>query len=240
MADETIIEKAMALLPGSGGKKKRASASEARQKQLAAILKKLASLSAHVEKLAATIAADAEHAVKSVTPAKKAPARKPGGARPAASRKPPSKPAATTPEPTPPTPTEATATTDTPAEAKPETKDEPAQPDPEAVKKEAMDAELAAFEKAKPVFTGFCQGCHVKGQRNANAKKLGEWDMTSYPFAGKHNTAKDIREVLAIGGGKATMPKGKPGTVKGDDLAVIAAWADAWDAAEAAGAHEAK
>ena len=37
MADETIIEKAMALLPGGGSTKKRASAAATRNKQLAAI-----------------------------------------------------------------------------------------------------------------------------------------------------------------------------------------------------------
>ena len=42
MADDTIIDKAMALLPGGGAKKKRANASAARHKQLGAIQKKLA------------------------------------------------------------------------------------------------------------------------------------------------------------------------------------------------------
>jgi hypothetical protein len=63
--------------------------------------------------------------------------------------------------------------------------------------------------------------------------------MSSYPFAGEHNKAPDIRLVLGTTGKKATMPKTKPGSVKGDDLASIIAWADAWDAAEAGGAHEA-
>ena len=77
MADETIIEKAMALLPGSGAKKKRASAGAARQTQLGVIQKKLAALSKHVEKLAATIAADAKQAVSSRPAAKKPAAKKP-------------------------------------------------------------------------------------------------------------------------------------------------------------------
>jgi hypothetical protein len=33
------------------------------------------------------------------------------------------------------------------------------------------------------------------------------------------------------------MPFDKPGSVHGDDLAKIKAWADAWEAAEKAGAH---
>jgi mono/diheme cytochrome c family protein len=139
-------------------------------------------------------------------------------------------------ETTPPVATETPAETP-PAETKQEVPPEPAKPDPEQIKKDALAAETVAFEKAKPVFEASCKSCHVKGQKNANAKKLAEFEMTAYPFTGKHGNAKDIRTVLGIGGGKATMPKTKPGSVKGDDLAAIAAWADAWDAAEAAGAH---
>ena len=141
------------------------------------------------------------------------------------------------PEPTETTPPVETPPAEPPAEAKPAPPAEPPAPDPEALKKEAMDAETAAFEKAKPTFEGFCKGCHVKGQKNANAKKLAALDIGAYPFTGKHANPKDIRVVLGIGGGKPTMPKTKPGSVKGDDLAAISAWADAWDAAEAAGAH---
>lgn len=142
-------------------------------------------------------------------------------------------------EPTPTEPTPVAQTEPEPAPSEPAPPPEEPKPDPEAIKTEALAAETAAFEKAKPVLEGFCKSCHVKGQKNASAKKLGELDITSYPFKGKHANTKDIREVLGIGGGKPTMPKGKPGTVKGDDLAAIAAWADAWDAAEAAGAHPA-
>lgn len=141
------------------------------------------------------------------------------------------------PEPIETTPPPAETKTEPPAETKQEVPPEPAKPDPEAMKKEAMDAETAAFEKAKPVFEASCKSCHVKGQKNANAKKLADFDMSAYPFGGKHGNAADIRKVLGIGGGKATMPKTKPGSVKGDDLAAIAAWADAFDAAETAGAH---
>jgi len=101
--------------------------------------------------------------------------------------------------------------------------------------------ERAAFEKAKPVFDKYCAGCHTQGAKQATAKKLDHFDMTSYPFGGHHaaTLGPTIRKVLAIGGGKATMPNGKPGTVTGDDLAAIAAWTKAWDAAQAAGAHPA-
>ena len=148
-----------------------------------------------------------------------------------------SKPA-TTPEPTPePTTTDPTAVAPTeptePAEPAPTEPTEPA-PDPKQV---AMEAELAAYETAKPVFEKFCIGCHQKGKRGATKKALRELEITEYPFKGEHANAPDIRKALGIGGGKATMPRNKPGAVKGDDLAAISAWLDAWDAAEAAGAH---
>lgn len=151
-----------------------------------------------------------------------------GGSKPPANPE----PTETTPE-----PAEAMAKTEPPAE---EAKQEPppAEPAPDP-KEEAKATELAAYEKAKPVFEGACKSCHVQGQKNANKKKLADLDITNYPFTGKHANAADIRKVLGIGGGKATMPKGKAGSVKGDDLAAIQAWADAWDAAETAGAHAA-
>jgi hypothetical protein len=99
--------------------------------------------------------------------------------------------------------------------------------------------EHTAFEKAKPVFEKYCSGCHTKSGKQATEKKLDHFEMTSYPFGGHHagTLGPTIRKVLAIGGGKATMPDSKPGIVKGDDLAVISAWTKAWDASQAAGAH---
>jgi len=139
------------------------------------------------------------------------------------------------------TPTETMAKKETPPKEemkKEEPPPPPEKPDPEKMKKDAMDAEMAAFEKAKPVFEGNCKSCHVKGQKNATAKKLASFDCGSYPFKGKMSGTADIRKVLGITeGSKATMPKTKPGSVKGDDLEAIKAWADAFDAAETAGAH---
>jgi hypothetical protein len=79
MADETIVDKAMAMLPGG---RKRNSASDARKKQLAVVERKLATLARDVEKLAALIAADAGKALSGRGGGKKptvpkAPARKP-------------------------------------------------------------------------------------------------------------------------------------------------------------------
>jgi mono/diheme cytochrome c family protein len=99
--------------------------------------------------------------------------------------------------------------------------------------------EQAAFDKAKPVFERYCAGCHTQSGKQASAKKLDHFEMTSYPFGGHHaaTIGPTIRKVLAVGGGKATMPDNRPGTVTGDDLALIAAWTKAWDAASTAGAH---
>ena len=108
MADETIIDKAIALIPGVGGSKKKSSAAQ-RHKQLQAIQKKLATLASDVEKLAVHVADEAKNAVTGKkTPAKKpaskpaakaaakparAPARKTAAAKPASTaRKPAASP----------------------------------------------------------------------------------------------------------------------------------------------------
>jgi hypothetical protein len=121
--------------------------------------------------------------------------------------------------------------------AKPEEPVKPAEPDPKA---ELLATETAAFEKAKPVFEKHCKKCHATGSRSVSAKKLAAFDMGMYPFGGRHGMGISgaIRKVLAIGGGKATMPADAKGTVKGEELALIGAWADAFDASHAAGAHE--
>lgn len=118
----------------------------------------------------------------------------------------------------------------------------PTPPGPGAakVKADLLAAETIAYQAAKPVFETYCAGCHRQGGKKASAKKLGHFDITSYPFAGHHRTesGKVIRQVLGIGGGKPEMPDDRPGAVKGDELALIAAWADAFDASQAAGAHD--
>lgn len=117
---------------------------------------------------------------------------------------------------------------------------EPAAPDPAKVKAELLATETSAYQAAKPVFEKYCASCHQQGGKKATAKKLGHFDITSYPFAGHHamEVGATVRKVLGIGGGKPTMPMGKPGIVKGDELALIAAWADAFDASHTGGAHE--
>jgi hypothetical protein len=124
----------------------------------------------------------------------------------------------------------------------PEPAAEPLQPppDPAQVKSDLLAAETSAFELAEPVFKQHCARCHVKGGKNARARTLKHLDMTSYPFGGHHadEISTKIRKVLAIGGGKPTMPKDDLGAVEGDELSLIAAWADAHDKAHAGGAHE--
>jgi uncharacterized membrane protein len=117
---------------------------------------------------------------------------------------------------------------------------EPA-PDPAQVKTELAAAEQSAYELAQPIFQKHCARCHAKGGKRARKKSLSHFDMTSYPFGGHHaaELTATIRKVLAIGGGKATMPMDKPGSVEGTELELIADWADAYDKAAAGGAHEA-
>jgi hypothetical protein len=133
-----------------------------------------------------------------------------------------------------PTPTPAVPT----GEPKPVEAEKPAAPksDPKA---DALAAETATYEKAKPTFEKYCSACHTKAGKKSAKKKLDHFDMDTYPFGGEHTAfiGNHIRDVLGLSDKKATMPYDKPGSVKGDDLAIIKAWADAWDAAEKAGAH---
>jgi len=102
-----------------------------------------------------------------------------------------------------------------------------------------MEAEMAAYEAAKPVFAKSCGGCHIQGGAKASAKKLKHIDMTAYPFTGHHveTITTTIGHVLGIDGAKPTMPADKPGSVKGDDLALIEAWIEAYNSADEGGAH---
>jgi len=118
--------------------------------------------------------------------------------------------------------------------------EQPAAPDPAKVKADLLAAEMTAYEDVKPLVEKYCAICHSKGNKGGKAKILAHFETTTYPFGGHHaiEVGKNVRKVLGIGGGKPTMPKNKPGTVKGDELALFAAWADAFDASHAGGAHE--
>jgi hypothetical protein len=117
----------------------------------------------------------------------------------------------------------------------------PPPPPPPDPREALLAAETAAFETAKPVFDASCAHCHTKGGAKASPGKLKHFDMSAYPFTGHHadSITKTIRHVLGVDGKKPSMPKDKPGSVKGEDLDKIKAWADAYDAAEQGGAHAA-
>jgi mono/diheme cytochrome c family protein len=115
-------------------------------------------------------------------------------------------------------------------------------PDPEKVKADLLAAETAAYDKAKPVFAKYCASCHVKGGKRADAKKLKHFDMTTYPFGGEHakSIGNEVRITLGVDTAKKpSMPADKPGSVKGEDLAAITAWTEAWRAAGQGGVHPA-
>ena len=114
-----------------------------------------------------------------------------------------------------------------------------AAPDTAKINEGLLADEHAAYDKAKPVFDKYCAKCHTQTGKMATKKKLGHFDMTSYPFGGHHaaTIGPEVREALGLAGEKATMPDDKPGSVKGDDLATIDAWAQAWIKADQAGAH---
>lgn len=134
------------------------------------------------------------------------------------------------------------ASNSAPSALEPVEKERPAKTDPDKVKVDLFATEKAAYDKAKPAFQMYCATCHTKSGKKATRKKLDHFDMTTYPFAGEHakSIGNEIRVVLAIDGAKkASMPEGKPGSVKADDLAAITAWTEAWRAAGAAGVHPA-
>jgi hypothetical protein len=101
--------------------------------------------------------------------------------------------------------------------------------------------ERAAYEKAKPLFEMYCASCHTTQGSKSSTKALGHFAMDSYPFGGHHaaEISAAIREVLGKTGSAPIMPKDKPGAVKGDELAAVLAWADAYDRAHA-GANPSK
>ena len=156
------------------------------------------------------------------------------------SSKPPTTPPSVDPVPM----NEGSATTAEPTKpvdpVKPVEPTEPPPPDPAKIKADLLAVEMAAFEKAKPVFEKHCAKCHSKDGKKQSAAKRDHFDMTTYPFGGHHamDVHNEIREVLGLTGKKPTMPADANGAVKGDELEAIKAWADAFDASHKGGAHE--
>lgn len=102
-----------------------------------------------------------------------------------------------------------------------------------------LDAEQAAYERAQPVFQEHCAMCHTSEGKRSSKGTLKHFSMDTYPFGGHHadEITATIREALGVVGGDATMPKNKPGAVQGEQLALITAWADAFDRAHPAAAQ---
>ena len=120
-----------------------------------------------------------------------------------------------------------TAPSNTPASSNQDHESAP----PPSASADPVRLEREAFDRAHPVFVRFCAECHTtQGARHA-AARLRHFSMDGYPFGGHHATTigRTIREVLGAAGEPATMPDDHPGAVQGADLALVLAWADAWD-----------
>ena len=100
--------------------------------------------------------------------------------------------------------------------------------------------EQAAFDAAKPAFERDCFRCHTTAGKKSKHKAMQHLAMDAYPFGGHHahEVGKVVRGALGVGGVKATMPSDEPGSVRGEDLRLILAWADAFDRAHPAAARE--
>lgn len=123
---------------------------------------------------------------------------------------------------------------------KPVESTQPAAADSAQIKADLLAAETAAFDKAKPVFEKYCAKCHSRNGAKQSASKREHFDMTTYPFGGHHamDVHNEVRVVLGLTGKMPTMPADKKGAVKGEELELIKAWADAFEASHEGGAHE--
>lgn len=100
----------------------------------------------------------------------------------------------------------------------------------------SFQTEREAYELARPVFEKYCAACHTTATGSAAA--LEHFSMDGYPFAGHHSDdiGAAIRAALGAAGGSPTMPKGRPGIVRGDELRLVLDWADAFDRKHTGGA----
>jgi hypothetical protein len=102
------------------------------------------------------------------------------------------------------------------------------------------DAEREAYERARPVFEKYCTKCHTPTGGGHDDLAIEHLDMSTYPFGGHHGAeaGAEVREALgaAPSGEEATMPDDAPGSVEGDDLALVLAWADEFDRAHGSAA----
>jgi hypothetical protein len=124
------------------------------------------------------------------------------------------------------------------ADAKPsQGQAEPAQP---AAPSDLLSEEQRAYEAAQPVFERYCTKCHTARGAQSRRSALRHLNMDTYPFGGHHahEMGSTMRKILGATGEKPTMPRDKPGTVKGEDLALVIAWTEAFDRSHAAGLHK--
>lgn len=127
------------------------------------------------------------------------------------------------------------------ADAGPEEASAVATPGSENASERSDDLVRAAYKAARPVFETHCARCHTSAaDYRKKDKALKHFSMDAYPFGGHHahELGTTIRNVLGASGKKATMPLDEPGAVKGKELALVFAWADAFDAAGGADGHK--
>ena len=100
--------------------------------------------------------------------------------------------------------------------------------------------EVAAYARARPVFEAHCASCHTDRGGSSDPRALAHFSMDTYPFGGHHaaEIGGAIRGVLGADGSKPTMPKDRPGAVKGSELELVLAWAEAFERAHSDSAHE--
>lgn len=112
-------------------------------------------------------------------------------------------------------------------------------PAPTAAQTDLLTAERAAYDRARPVFERHCAKCHTTAGRNARRALLSHFNMDAYPLGGHHaaEIGATIREVLGATGEPPSMPRDNKGAVRGDELALILAWAEAFDRAHPAHEH---
>ncbi len=89
-----------------------------------------------------------------------------------------------------------------------------------------VEGELAAYERARPVFERECKRCHASGTRLTSTAAMGGVDMSRYPFGGGTPTEVARRIGVSIGlfGRGATMPPTRLPGLRGEDAALVAAW----------------
>ena len=132
----------------------------------------------------------------------------------------------------------APAPSDEHAGHEPQAEDQPQDTQPVA-SQELLAQEQRAYEAAQPVFERYCTKCHTSRGAQSRRSTLRHLNMDSYPFGGHHahEMGATIRKVLGATGERATMPKDNRGAVRGEELALIVAWTEAFDRSHAAGLH---